>query len=188
MQSEKLVVAVAGMPGSGKSVVINIALRSGYEAVVMGDEVREEARKRNLPPTPENIGKIMLELRRTKGKAVVAERCIPKIEKMSRPKVVVDGIRSLSEVEELRKHFNRFTLVGIHSSPETRFRRLFNRQRSDDPKNWKIFQERDKRELGVGLGNAIAMAEYIIVNEGEAQTTRNEAKAVLRKVEAKWTK
>lgn len=188
MSSEKLVVAVAGMPGSGKSIVIKTAIQSDYEAVVMGDEVREEARKRNLAPTPENIGKIMLELRGTEGEAAVARRCIPKIEKTFELKVVVDGIRSLSEVDEFRKHFGKFALIGVHSSPETRFRRLFNRQRSDDPKNWEIFKERDMRELGVGLGNAIAMAEYVIVNEGEAQTARNETKAILRKVETRWKK
>jgi len=30
---------------------------------------------------------------------------------------------------------------------------------------WEIFHERDMRELSVGLGNAVAMAEYLIVNE-----------------------
>jgi dephospho-CoA kinase len=188
MSTEKLVVAVAGMPGSGKSLVVNTAIQSGYEVVVMGEEVREEAKRRNMPPTPENIGKIMLELRQTEGEAVIAKRCVPKIGKTTRTKVVVDGIRSLSEVEEFKKHFIHFALIGIHSSPETRFKRLFNRQRSDDPTNWKIFHQRDLRELSVGLGNAIAMAEYIIVNEGEINHTKDDIKTTLRKVETKWTK
>jgi len=188
MSSEKLVVAVAGMPGSGKSIFVNTAIQAGYEVVVMGDEVREEAKRRNMPPTAENIGKIMLALRRTEGEAVIAKRCIPEIEKTKKQKIVVDGIRSLSEVEEFKKHFKNFTLVAIHSSTETRFRRVFYRQRSDDPADWQVFQERDLRELGVGLGNAIAMAEYIIVNEGEMRLTRAKAKVVLRKVETRWKK
>jgi dephospho-CoA kinase len=188
MQTEKLVIAVAGMPGSGKSLVVNTAIQNGYEVVVMGDEVREEAKRRNMPPTPENIGKIMLELRKTEGEAVIAKRCTPKIERSTKTKIAVDGIRSLSEVEEFKKRFKNFTLIGIHSSPETRFKRLFNRQRSDDPKNWEIFHERDLRELSVGLGNAIAMAEYVIVNDGEINRTKDEIKAVFRKVETRWTK
>jgi len=188
MPQEKLVIVVAGMPGSGKSLVVNIAVQNGYGVVAMGDEVREEARKRNLVPTPENIGKIMLELRQTEGEAVIAARCIPKIENTLKTRVMVDGIRSLSEVEELRRHFKMFTLIGIHSSPETRFRRLFNRQRSDDPADWEIFQERDLRELGVGLGSAIAMAEYVIVNEGDMLPVKNMVRAVLRKAETGWMK
>ncbi|HVO36941.1 MAG TPA: AAA family ATPase [Candidatus Acidoferrum sp.] len=188
MSSEKLVIGVTGMPGSGKSIVLNVALQSSYESVIMGDEVREETRKRGLSPTPENIGKIMIELRQTEGEAVIAKRCLPKIEKTARQKVAVDGIRSLSEVEEFRKSIKNFTLIAVHSSPETRFKRLFNRQRSDDPKGWMVFRERDLRELGVGLGNAIAMSEYIIVNEGELNRTKEDVKAVLKKVEAKWMK
>ncbi|RLE50386.1 MAG: dephospho-CoA kinase, partial [Candidatus Methanomethylicota archaeon] len=33
------------------------------------------------------------------------------------------------------------------------------------PKNWMEFHERDFRELKVGIGNVIALADYMIVNE-----------------------
>jgi len=186
MSVQRLIVAVAGMPGSGKSLLVDVARQSGYDVVAMGDEVREEANRRKMAPTPENIGKIMLELRRLEGEATIAKRCIPKIEKTSKTKIIVDGIRSLSEVEEFKNHFGKVTLVAVHSSPQTRFRRLYNRDRSDDPKSWAIFHERDLRELGVGLGNAIAMAEYIIVNEGMLGTAKDEAREVLREVERRW--
>jgi dephospho-CoA kinase len=183
MSSRKLIVAVAGMPGSGKSLIVNTAIQNGYAVIVMGDEVREEAKKQNMPPTPENIGKIMLELRQREGEAAIAKRCIPKIEKNPNARVVIDGIRSLAEIKEFRNRFGKVTLVAVHSSPETRFQRLYNRQRSDDPTNWAIFQERDQRELRVGLGNAIAMAEYIIVNEDNPRATKDRAREVLREIE-----
>jgi dephospho-CoA kinase len=187
MSSRKLIVAVAGMPGSGKSLVMKTGIQNGYAVVVMGDEVREETRRRKMEPTPENIGKIMLELRQQEGEAAIAKRCIPKIEAMTNAKVIVDGIRSLNEVEELKNRFAKAILVAVHSSPETRFQRLYNRKRSDDPKNWTVFHERDLRELSVGLGNAIAMAEYIIVNEESLGTAKNAARGVLREIERKWT-
>jgi dephospho-CoA kinase len=185
MSSRKLIVAVAGMPGSGKSLIINTAIQQGYAVVVMGDEVREEARRQNMASTPENVGKIMLELRQGEGEAAIAKRCVPKIEKNPNARVVIDGIRSLAEIKEFRDHFGKVTLAAVHSSPETRFRRLYNRQRSDDPKNWAIFQERDQRELSVGLGNAIAMAEYMIVNEDNPRVTRDRAREVLKEIERK---
>ncbi|MEM2537601.1 MAG: AAA family ATPase [Candidatus Bathyarchaeia archaeon] len=186
--TQKLVVGLAGMPGAGKSVVVNVARANGYGVVVMGDEVREEARRRGLEPTPENLGRIMLELRRLEGEAIIAKRCISKILRKAESKVVVDGIRSLAEVEEFKRHFPKFTLIAVHASPETRFKRLFHRQRSDDPKNWEIFHERDMRELSVGLGNAIAMAEYMIVNEESLETAKKRAATVLKRVEEKWMK
>jgi dephospho-CoA kinase len=188
MSIDRLVVGLAGMPGAGKSVVVSVAKGRGYGVVVMGDVVREEAVRRSLEQSPENLGKIMLELRQKEGNSVVAKRCIPKIEKTKEHKVIVDGVRSLSEAEEFQKHFPKFTLIAVHSSPETRFKRLFHRQRSDDPENWEIFHERDTRELSVGLGEAIAMAEYVIVNEERLEDVKEKVKEVLREVEEKWTK
>ena len=188
MVDQKLVLGVAGMPGSGKSLVVRVAKESGYDAVVMGDVVRQEAEKKNLQPNPENIGRTMLELREKEGKAVIAKRCIPTIMETRRHKVVVDGIRSLDEVEEFKKNFSKFNLVAICSSPETRFQRLFRRRRSDDADGWDVFRQRDMRELSVGLGNVIAMAEYTVVNEQPSEVVKNRVKHILRMMEQKWKK
>ncbi len=188
MTTEKLVVGLTGMPGAGKSLAVEVAKVMGYGIVVMGDVVREETTKRGLESTPENIGKIMLELRQNEGKGVMAQRSIPKIEHTKEQKIIVDGIRSLSEIEEFKKHFRNFVLVAVHASPETRFKRLFSRRRSDDPENWEIFHKRDVRELSVGLGEAIAMAEYVVVNEEEMQVVKEKIETVLRKAEERWTK
>ena len=58
----KIVIGVAGMPGSGKATAEQLFREKGYPIIVMGDEVRLEAESRNLEPTPENPGKLMLEI------------------------------------------------------------------------------------------------------------------------------
>lgn len=179
---EKIVVGVAGMPGAGKATVKEMVQKMGYSVVVMGDEIREEAKRRKLEPTPENIGMVMLKLREEEGPYTVAKRCIPKIEKAKGKVVIVDGIRSPHEVEEFKRRFPNFTLIAIHASPETRFQRLFRRKRSDDPKSWETFMERDLRELNVGLGNAIATADYMIVNEGTKAQLKGKFCEVLERV------
>jgi dephospho-CoA kinase len=178
---ERIILGVAGMPGAGKGTVREIFQKMGYTVVVMGDEVREEAKRRKVKPTPENLGMIMLKLREEEGPAAVAKRCIPKMEEV-KEKVVVEGIRSLHEVAEFKKHFPNFTLIAIHASPETRFRRLFRRKRSDDPKRWETFRERDLRELKVGIGAAIATADQIIVNEGSKVQLKRKTRKVLKEV------
>ena len=183
---DKLILGLAGMPGSGKSVVVKVAEERGYVVLVMGDVVRKEVERRGLKPNPENIGKVMLELRQKEGPAVISKRCIPKIKHMISNKLIIDGLRSLDEVEEFERHFPKFTLIAIHSSPETRFKRVYRRRRSDDPENWEIYHERNMRELSVGLGGVIAMAEYIIVNEEELEVVKEKIRKVLRRVEKKW--
>ena len=179
---DKVVVGVAGMPGSGKGAFRRTLQKMGYPVVIMGDEVREEVKRRNLKPTPENLGKVMLQLRETEGPAAVAKRCIPKLKKATERIVGVDGIRSLHEVEEFKKHFPSFILVAVQASPKTRYQRLFRRRRSDDPTNWETFMERDLRELGVGMDAVIAAADYLIMNEGTLAQLKNKIRQVLKEV------
>jgi len=163
--NDKFVVGITGMPGAGKGVFRRTVQQMGYPVVTMGDEVREEVKRRNLQLTPQNLGKTMLTLRELEGPTAIVKRCIPKLRNQSYQIVIIDGIRSLVEVEEFKKHFPRFILVAIHASPKTRFRRLLRRRRSDDPPDWKTFMERDLRELGIGMGSVISVADYLIVNE-----------------------
>ena len=150
--ADKLVIGLAGMPGSGKSVVVDTAKELGYNIVVMGDVIRQETLKRGLELTPQNVGKVMLQLREEGGKYVIAQKCIPKIEEQTSSKVLVDGLRSLFEADIFKEHFTKFSLVAVHASPETRFNRLSSRRRSDDPTEWKVFNERDMRELKCWFG------------------------------------
>ena len=170
------------MPGAGKGAFRRVIQRMDYPVVIMGDEVREEVKRRNLKPTPENLGKIMLQLREVEGQAAVAKRCIKKLKNTKEGIVVVDGIRSLHEVEEFKKHFTNFNLIALHTSPKTRYQRLSQRKRSDDPNSWETFIQRDLRELSVGLGAVIAAADHMIVNEGTLVQLRGKIQRVLKEV------
>lgn len=188
MNANKLVIGLAGMPGSGKSLVVDMARELGYGIVVMGDVIREETRKRDLELTPENVGKVMLELRQESGDYVIAHRCVPKIQERANPKVLVDGLRSLNEADIFKENFQKFSLIAIHASPEMRFQRLVRRGRSDDTSKWQIFNDRDMRELGVGLGNVIAMAEQMVINDRGVEQARVKIRESLGRIEKKWNK
>ncbi|MBA7658993.1 hypothetical protein ES703_66956 [subsurface metagenome] len=173
---------LAGMPGAGKGVFRRTVQRIGYPVVTMGDMVREEVKRRNLKPTPENLGKTMLNLRELEGPAAIAKRCIPKLKNATGKIVFIDGIRSLVEVDEFKKHFPNFILIAIHTAPKTRYQRLFRRRRSDDPTNWETFMERDMRELGIGMGAVISIADHLIVNKGTLPQLRQKIMQVMKEI------
>ena len=176
----KTIIGITGMPGAGKNTIREIVREFGFPIVVMGDEVRAEAKHRNLDPTPENLGRIMLQIRDEEGPGVLARRCIPKVKASNSIIVVIDGIRSPHEVREFKEEFPNFKIIAIHASPRTRFKRLLDRGRSDDPKDWETFLERDRRELRVGLGEVIATADYMVINEGTKDQLKHELYNVLR--------
>jgi len=153
------------MPGAGKAVVSQAGKQLGFDVYVLGDVIREETERRGLDPTPQNMGAVMLDIRAKEGPAVVAKRLLAKIEQSKASTVIIEGVRSLHELDEIRTKYDLIPLA-IHASPKTRFQRLLSRNRSDDPKTWDTFQERDFRELDVGLGHVLALADVVLVNEG----------------------
>ncbi len=159
----KLIVCLTGMPGAGKSTIANGLKEKGFEIINMGDAVRAEAEKRNLEPTSQNLGKLMLELREKNGPGAVAELIKPSIENSNSNVIVIDGIRSNDEIQVLKKSAN-VKLLSILASTDTRFTFLHDRGRSDDPKSREIFEERDNRELSVGVGKSIESADESISN------------------------
>ncbi len=181
MPQKKSVIIIAGMPGAGKGVASSAAADRGLPVLVFGDVIREETEQKKLPPTPENIGKVMLQIRNEEGPTVVAKRIITKLEKMTADRAVIEGARSMDEIYEFRKKYN-VHLVAVHASPQTRFKRLLERGRSDDPKDWRDFEERDLRELKVGLGFVISLADDMLVNEGSKEELRTGFGAILKKI------
>jgi len=183
----RLLICLTGMPGSGKSLVSQVARELGFDVVIMGDAVRAEAERRGLEPTGPNMRKLMKALRRERGPAVVAELCFPLIDRAG-PLVLVEGIRSYEEVEAFRRRYGRVVLVAVHSSPRTRFRRLRARGRPDDPGDWQEVGSRDEVELRVGIGKAIALADHMLVNEGAPEELKEAARSLLSGLMRAWSR
>src|SRR5919201_6744522 len=101
--SKRLIVCLTGMPGAGKSTVAFFLKEKGFELVTMGDAVREEAKRLGLEPTDTNLGKLMLKLRQDLGPGAVGHIVMQKLEReASSGNIVIDGIRSIPEVEILK--------------------------------------------------------------------------------------
>jgi dephospho-CoA kinase len=173
-------VLVTGMSGSGKTTLCGIMRESGLRILTMGDVIRELARQQGLEPTPENLGQLATKIRE-EGADAVAVRCIDMLRKMPQGLTVVDGIRSLAEIEAFKNTFE-VVLVAVHASPLSRFKRLTKRGRSDDPVTWEEFRERDRRELGFGIGDAIAMADIMIVNDDGVDQLRISFEKLMERV------
>jgi dephospho-CoA kinase len=70
----------------------------------------------------------------------------------------------VGEVEAF-KRAGEVRLLAVHASRQRRFALLSERRRTDDPPNVESFNARDERELSIGIGNAIALADEVISNE-----------------------
>ncbi|WP_458405340.1 nucleoside monophosphate kinase [Methanobrevibacter sp.] len=167
------VMGISGMPGSGKSIVSDIATEKGAIIVSMGDIIREEAKKRG-----ESSKETAKNLRKEFGEYIVSELTIKKIKKLQEEGVentiIVEGIRSLPEVEMFKDNFDNFIILSVFANPELRFERLKKRMREDDSTDYNVFSQRDHTELNFGIGSVIALSDKLVINESDVESFREE--------------
>ena len=69
-----------------------------------------------------------------------------------------------------KENFDNFIILSIFANPTLRFKRLQNRMREDDSKDYNDFLKRDQMELDFGIGNVIALSDKIIINESDFES------------------
>ncbi|MFB6111137.1 MAG: AAA family ATPase [Halobacteriaceae archaeon] len=175
------VIGTVGLPGSGKGEFAAVAEEAGVPVVVMGDIIREETADRGLDPK-EDHGEVAQTLREENGPGAIAERSLPAIRAKlaDHETVVVDGIRSGAEVDRFQAAFGEsFCLVSIEAPFELRAERVGLRGRDVTDGDGESLRERDDRELGFGMGDAMSRADITIENTGTLAAFRDRAREII---------
>jgi dephospho-CoA kinase len=176
------VIGLTGMPGAGKTVAAQVARDLGIPVVRMGDCVWDEVKARGLPLEDAVVGGVAHEMRERHGPGIWAERTLAKVQAFHAPVVVIDGVRSMAEVDAFHGALGRdFVLVAVHASVPTRHGRLLARGREDEAASEEAARARDRREVHWGIGEVIALADVVLVNEGrDEKSFRGEVERLLR--------
>ncbi len=156
----------------GQSLLTDFSKVKKFASVYMGKAIKDKMQEEQVPITSESVREFATNLRKAMGYDIVARLCVPAIEvsiKSGRT-VIIEDIKGWDEVKFFRKHFGEnFALIAIHTPPHIRFQRAQNRAAEWDQKRVQTkdeFDFRDEKELGWGLGNAVAMSDYVVVNDG----------------------
>jgi len=174
------ILVTTGMPGSGKEEFLKCCITRGAKVVRMGDIVRQKAKEFGLDPSDSSVGTLANEERRRYGNDIWAKRTIPFV---GGDLVVIDGTRGLDEIRAFKHAFGEdLKVIAVHSSAKTRFERLKGRARSDAPLTKAEFDQRDRRELDWGLGEAIALADHMVINESTLRELKRRVDALLDEV------
>jgi dephospho-CoA kinase len=113
-----------------------------------------------------------------------AKRTVEKIHSLKKSSLlVIDGVRNMEEIEYFKKELGRdFLVIAIDAPDELRRKRAISRGRTDDSKNLKDLEERDKREIHWGLQKVIADADIIIPNNGSLTDFKKQVMTVFKKL------
>ena len=169
------ILLVAGMPGAGKEELLGVARSMDIPFLRMGDIVREF---HAASGTDMSVGEYANAQRKELGFNIWAKRAI---ERMHGDIFLVDGCRSMDEVNAYRGLSDEVFILGIFASPSDRYNRLVKRGRDDAPRNIEEFEARDAREMGWGLADVIALANAMVLNDSDLEMFRTRSKETLER-------
>lgn len=190
-----MILGVTGHLASGKDTVGEILKEKGFHHISLSDFIREEAKKRKLKDTRENLINLGNELRKKHGHGILARMALQKMEWDK--SYVVTSIRNPVEVEVLRTKQN-FALININASQKARWNRMEKRrqkeQRNDDLATFEEFKAREAQEAESNdpskqqMNTVISMADIILNNEGALEELKKKIDKLLKEWKAKLDK
>lgn len=163
----KTLIALVGLPGSGKSQAASFFRERGFTILRFGDQTDIGVQELGLPLTEENERAYREDIRRLLGMAAMAIKIEPRIKETlkSTDTIMLDGMRSNEEYEYLKKIFPRLSVLSITASADIRYARLA--KRPIRPLTREESSERDKAEIiNLNVTGPIENADYTIRNEG----------------------
>ena len=182
------ILAIVGMSGSGKSVVVDYLTDKGYPKVYFGGMIYKEMEKRGIERTEDGESEKQFRemIRETEGKDWVVNQVITETKDLigaGQKRIILDGVYSWTEYKTLKKEFPKaLTFVAIVVDKKLRYNRVSNRPgRSFDAQ---AIRERDRSEIeNLEKGGPIAAADYYILNNSTIEDIKTRVDEILKEIE-----
>lgn len=163
-------IAIVGMPGSGKSVAADFFRSKGIPVLRFGDQTDIGLAEHNLPRNEKNERWYRELVRKELGMAAMAIKIEPRIEKaaLESKHIVLDGLYSWEEYKYLKEKYPMLSLLCIYASPKVRHQRLATR--IVRPLSATDAAARDVAEIeNLNKGGPIAVADVLVSNESSEE-------------------
>lgn len=180
---EKTIIAFVGMSGAGKSEAAEYLKEKGIPFIRFGSFTDEGVKELGLEINPDNERMVREKFRKDLGMAAYAIKAESKIAELLNDAnlIGIDGLYSWEEYVYLKEKFPNLILVHIFAEPSVRYARLL--KRPIRPVPYKKSRERDIAELEkLNKGGPIAIADYMIQNEGDLEDMKKKIDVLLGKI------
>ncbi len=169
--NKRKIIAILGLPGAGKTVVIDYLMKKyNWPKVYFGEVTFDEMKKKGLEINEKNERTVREDLRAKYGRLHYASQVVKKIEALPNDtNVLVESLYDWKEYLFFRENFGKdFMTIAVYASPETRYERLA--KRPVRPLTFEEAQSRDYAQIeNIFQAGPIAMANYTVDNNGSIE-------------------
>lgn len=182
------ILAIVGMSGSGKSVVVDYLTDKGYPKVHFGSMVYKEMEKRGIIRTEDGESEKIFreEIREKEGKDWVVRQAIAETKDLiaaGQKRIILDGVYTWTEYKILKHEFpQNLTFVAVVVDKKLRYDRVA--KRKERAFDGAAIRERDRSEIeNLEKGGPIAAADYYILNNGTIEDIGHRLDEIIQEIE-----
>jgi dephospho-CoA kinase len=181
------IIAIVGLPGAGKTVVIDYLMeKHKWPKVYFGDVTFDEMKSRGLEINEKNERATREDLRAKYGLLHYANKVVEKIGKIKNSEtILVESLYSWEEYLLFKKDFGLdFKVIAVYTSPKVRYERLASRKVR--PLTPEEAESRDYAQIvNITQAGPISMANYTVDNNGSFDSLYSQIDKIITELQAK---
>ncbi len=178
-----MIIGLTGMPGSGKTTIAKyLKEKYNFSLVSMSDAVKEKMKSESVEINNDSLRSFSQGLRDKFGMDIAARLTVDYI-KHRTDNICIDGIRGPDEIRYFKEHMDgRFYVIGLVSESETRYERLMDRGRADDPHTVEGLKERDQKEIRFGIPEALKIVDFTVSNTASIRELEEKIDSIINSI------
>ncbi len=180
-----IILGITGTNGAGKGTVADYLKSKGFGYYSVREFLIEEIRTRGLPLNRDSMVEVANLLRQQHGASYILDTLFVRAEKEGKD-AVIESIRTVGEVESLRKH--GMLLLAVDADPNIRYSRVQFRKSETDHVTFERFMEDELRESQgddpsrQNLKHTVALADFTLNNDGTEEDLHAQVDSVIEKI------
>ena len=180
-----MIIGITGPLEAGKGPIVEILKERGFTHYSAREFIVEEVRRRGLPENRDSMTLVANGLRAQHGAGYIIQKLYKKAREAG-GKAVIESVRAVGEIEPLKKEGSM--LLAVDADPKLRYERIVKRGSSTDHVSYEKFLADEAREdnntdpTKGNLSACIALADYIIQNNGSVEDLRAQVGEILGKI------
>lgn len=180
-----IIIGITGTLGSGKGTIVDYLIHNkGFVHFSVRDYLIEKLKEKGREINRDTLTEMGNELRAAHSPSYIVEE-LYKQAKVAGKNCVIESIRSIGEVDALRK-LGSFYLFAVDAEPMIRYERISKRASVTDHVTFETFMANEIREMTSSdlnkqnLSRCISMADFVFLNNKDIADLNRQVEDVLK--------